>query len=407
MQLLPKRRDYVLVTFNDALLLLSHAQRVKGFYSFEDVAAIRHYEPRAAHAGLQAQQPPLRPDAHEPHEERAEPGDDNDDDADDGAFSTSVELELSKPKDSAGQAAAASSGTGGGGGGGASAAAEGRAALKLKRFSLAFTAAIASLTDQRTLVLRFPSEADKAAWVHDVHRAVGSGGNAATASALFAPSLLAAAQRLGPALASASVSTSSGSPSRSAASGPSPASVAPPSFGTAAASAHGRAPPVGSVPVLPARPRAPTASEPPLTPQRPSPTATEPPATAAAALPFSYTRPALGASSPSALRALLAAPPTAAAASARAEQPNCVPRPPLLSEWKRLQAQHSASASALSPSPGDSDNEAEREKENAAHTAARTPTPLSTLPTLPHLRLTPSKSAPQFPQAVAAMSARS
>jgi len=173
-QLAPKRRDYILVTFNDALLLLSQAWRVKGFYQLDELQSIRHYDPKATHAQLVAHEQQREGGGHgdggaEEHDQT------DDDDGDDGVYATSVEIELKKGRDREGSGA----GGGGAGGGGGVGGGDARAGLKLKRFSLAFTAAVAAMTDQHTIELQFNGEGDKAAWAQQLHRAHGSGGGAA------------------------------------------------------------------------------------------------------------------------------------------------------------------------------------------------------------------------------------
>ena len=170
MQLLPKRREYVLVTFNDGLMLLSHAYRLKGFYLTDDIAAVRHYEPKAAHAALTALAVPaaaarsrgeLSPQAEDvQQQQREETEADSGEDEDDSEYPSCVEIELRKGR---------SDGDGGSGGSAPSSGVgqppqQQQAGARLKRFSLAFTAAVASLTELNTIVVQFASDADKQAW---------------------------------------------------------------------------------------------------------------------------------------------------------------------------------------------------------------------------------------------------
>ena len=255
MQLRPKRRDYILVTFNDALLLLSQAWRVKGFYLLDELAQIRHYEPKAAHAAHRSAQQQSLVEGEEVEEEEREQRvlepaaeEDDEDECDDSEYASSVELELRKGREReaavAGTGAAAAAAGGGAG--------EGRAGLKLKRFSLAFTAAIAALTDQRTIVLQFQHDAHKASWVQDLHKASAGANIPATgsstpapaaspfahcsspsacpsppsSSSLFAPSLLSTTLKLGGAAGGALPSSSSSSCSSSASTEAAPSSNA-------------------------------------------------------------------------------------------------------------------------------------------------------------------------------------
>ena len=486
LQLLPKRREYVLVTFNDAVLLVSHAWRVKGFYRLDDLACIRHYEPHAQHRAHLS--------STTGEEEREQPRMDDgeaeeDDEGDDAEYASSVELELKKPrdKDAAGGPAA----------GGA--AWEGRGGLKLRRFSLAFTAAVAALTEQHTIVLQFHSEQSKHAWVHDLHRATAGAVQPATApspaaapsplsptsllpssspssapsssSSLFVGSLLASAVKLsgGGGLLPSSSPSSAGlllsatpsplsSPLSTPASAPPSPSPSPtsacappqplptahplsPSFSSPAAPTSAllaRVPPLGAVPVLPARPRpypAPTTSPTPAqthtrhtspagrpaapatpTSTAPSPSSSSPSCSCSSSSPFSYSLPQLSAASNPALRSLLAPTPVTPSSGdsggaqlhssrtsstrppthaheGRVEpsppQSHTPARPALLSEWSKQRQQQMQTATeggkenqrcraeALQPLTGTSNSalQSPPSKGRAAATGVQTPFP--------------------------------
>ena len=95
LQLLPKRREYVLVTFNDGVLLLSQSYRVKGLYLTDDIAAVRHYEPKAAHKAAVARHELSQP-SDEPQQPHCDDETESGDDEDDSEYPSCVEIELKK-----------------------------------------------------------------------------------------------------------------------------------------------------------------------------------------------------------------------------------------------------------------------------------------------------------------------
>ena len=374
-QLLPKRREYVLVTFNDGVMLLSHAYRLKGFYTADaDIAAVRHYQPKAAHAAAtQARSEQSSSQADEARQQQQQDELEADSDAegeDDSEYPSCVEIELRKGRaeaDGAGVASTVASG--------------GQAGARLKRFSLAFTAAVASLTDANTLVLQFAAEADKQAWAADwakhAHHSAQThslSGMLQAISADTAPSSQPTSSLVndsGP--SSSSVSALSSSPLGSD-SAQLPPSALPPSLPSLPLSARPVFPPAfgglpahlpaGAVPVLPARPR-PAQAKPPHSDSRDTPpapaTATHtvtraavaaaksaPPSGRAEWQPFSYTQAATTAHSAPPRTAKRGDSTTEAAdrrqdssSGGSAQQSHSQP-PPLLSAFQRSQ-QHEAS----------------------------------------------------------------